>query len=130
MADSSESDSEEDSKLREALDTSTLMDNLYGKSETGPLNGGTNCDGGAGEETNKIIANGGFKQEGKVRPHLKRPCGPSLRRDKQSEEEIVSDIQVDWLFDPNLPALNVSGNSSLSKVCSVKTGRIAGVGGC
>ena len=96
MADSSESDSEEDSKIREALDTSTMTDNLYGKSET-PMNGGTSCDD-TGGESNNITANGGqrgFKPEGKVRPQLKRPCGPSLRRDKQSEEDIVSDIQVD-----------------------------------
>merc|ERR1711971_659336 len=32
------------------------------------------------------------------RPDLKGPCGPSLRRDKQSGEEVVSDIQVTPAF--------------------------------
>ena len=92
MADSSETDSEEDSKLREALDTSTMRDNLYGKSETPTCNNG---------ESSSIIGGPkGFKTEGKIRGHLKGPCGPSLRRDKQSEEEVVSDIQVEELFDP------------------------------
>ena len=90
MADSSESDSEEDSKLREALDTSTMRDNLYGKSET-PA-----CDGG---ESSSIIGGlKGSKTEG--RRHLKGPCGRSLRRDKQPEEEVVSEIQVEERFDP------------------------------
>ena len=94
MADSSESDSEEDSKLREALDTSTMRDNLYGKSET------PTCDGGDGGESCSIIGGlKGFKTEGRISRHLKGPCGPSLRRDKQSTEEVVSDIQVEELFD-------------------------------
>ena len=88
MADSSESDSEEDSKLREALDTSTMTDNLYGKSET------STC----GEISSNIGDLKGFKTEGKIKRHLKGPCGPSLRRDKQSQEEIVSDIQVGGEF--------------------------------
>ena len=98
MADSSESDSEEDSKLREALDTSTMTDNLYGKPETS-MNGVTTTCNGNGGESATIIANGGqskdFKLEHRGRPDLKGPRGPSLRRDKQSGEEVVSDIQVD-----------------------------------
>ena len=34
------------------------------------------------------------RQLGGASQHLKRPCGPSLRRDKQLEEEIKSDLQV------------------------------------
>ena len=94
MADTSDSDSEEDSKLREALDTSTLRDNLYGKSET------PTCDGGNDGESSSIIGDlKGFKKEGGIRRHSKGSCGPSLRRDKQSQEEVVSDIQVDKCFD-------------------------------
>ena len=99
MADSSDSDSEEDSRLREALDTSTMSDNLYKNPETTTNSVSTTCNGNA-VNGSKIIANGGqkkgFKLEVKGRPDLKGPRGPSLRRDKQSGEEVVSDIQVDW----------------------------------
>ena len=98
MADSSDSDSEEDSKLREALDTSTMTDNLYRKPETSTNSVSTTCNGNGGESAT-IIANGGqtkgLKLEHRVRPDSKGPRGPSLRRDKQSGEEVVSDIQVD-----------------------------------
>jgi len=101
MADSSDSDSEEDSKLREALDTSTMTDNLYRKPETSTNSVSTTCNGNGGESAT-IIANGGqskdFKLEHRGRPDLKGPRGPSLRRDKQSGEEVVSDIQVTPAF--------------------------------
>ena len=96
--DSSDSDSEEASRLREALDTSTMSDNLYRNPETS-MNGGTTTCNGNGGESATIISNGGQKKGLKLdvrgRPELKGPRGPSLRRDKQSGEEVVSDIQVD-----------------------------------
>ena len=56
MADSSDSDSEEDSRLREALDTSTMSDNLYRKPETTTNSATTKCNGngGAMRQTSEI----------------------------------------------------------------------------
>ena len=96
MADSSDSDSEEDSKLKEALDTSTLTDNLYRRPETS-INGVTTCNG-IGGQNSELSENGGkrfLKPESKAES-LKK--GVSLRRDKQLDEEVVSDIQVDFIF--------------------------------
>ena len=40
------------------------------------------------------LPSGETRQVGGASQHLKRSCGPSLRRDKQLEEEIKSDLQV------------------------------------
>ena len=40
------------------------------------------------------LPSGESRQIGGASQHLKRSCGPSLRRDKQLEEEIKSDLQV------------------------------------
>ena len=96
MADSSDSDSEEDSKLKEALDTSTLTDNLYRRPETS-INGGTTCNGVGGQ--NSELSEKGVKRC--LKPESKAESlkkGVSLRRDKQLDEEVVSDIQVDFIF--------------------------------
>jgi len=44
------------------------------------------------------LPSGESKQVGRASQHIRRPCGPSLRRDKQLEEEIKSDLQVTPAF--------------------------------
>ena len=89
MGDSSDSDAEEDSKLREALDSETMTDNLYSKHSASDKDSVVSNNG-----TKINLPSGESKQGGGASQHLKRPCGPSLRRDKQLEEEIKSDLQV------------------------------------
>ena len=90
MGDSSDSDAEEDSKLREALDSETMTDNLYSKHSA------TDKDSIVYNGKSINLPSGESKQVGGASQHLKRPCGPSLRRDKQLEEEIKSDLQVHY----------------------------------
>ena len=89
MGDSSDSDAEEDSKLREALDSETMTDNLYSKHSASDK---ASVVSNNGKSIN--LPSGESKQGGRANQHIRRPCGPSLRRDKQLEEEIKSDLQV------------------------------------
>ena len=88
MGDSSDSDAEEDSKLREALDSETMTDNLYSKHSA------SDKDSVVSNGKSINLPSGESKQVGRASQHIRRPCGPSLRRDKQLEEEIKSDLQV------------------------------------
>ena len=90
MGDSSDSDAEEDSKLREALDSETMTDNLYSKHSA------TDKDSIVSNGKSINLPSGESKQVGRASQHIRRPCGPSLRRDKQLEEEIKSDLQVHY----------------------------------
>ena len=89
MGDSSDSDAEEDLKLREALDSETMTDDLYSKHSASDKDSVVSNNG---KSIN--LPSGETRQVGGASQHLKRPCGPSLRRDKQLEEEIKSDLQV------------------------------------
>ena len=62
----------------------SLQDDLSGVLFEGHSNNGKSINLPSGES----------RQVGGASQHLKRPCGPSLRRDKQLEEEIKSDLQV------------------------------------